>query len=121
MTAEEKVLLQEIVDSTYQQFLSAVVEGRGLEEEDVKKWADGRIFNGEQALKNKLVDQLGTFEDAIELAHELAGLEEHNIIRSNINPFDKIESMFNSWWSGPLNQVRTASNDSLLLYYYGWN
>ena len=93
MTAEEKVLLQEIVDSTYQQFLSAVVEGRGLKEEDVKKWADGRIFNGEQALKNKLVDQLGTFEDAIELAHELAGLEEHNIIRSNINPFDKIESL----------------------------
>ena len=30
----------------------------------MKKWADGRIFNGEQALKNKLVDQLGTFEDA---------------------------------------------------------
>ena len=100
MTAEEKVLLQEIVDSTYQQFLSAVVEGRGLEEEDVKKWADGRIFNGEQALKNKLVDQLGTFEDAIELAHELAGLEEHNIIRSNINPFDKIESMLNKICSG---------------------
>lgn len=124
MTAEEKVLLQEIVDSTYQQFLSAVVEGRGLEEEDVKKWADGRIFNGEQALKNKLVDQLGTFEDAIELAHELAGLEEHNIIRSNINPFDKIESMFNSWWSGPLNQVaeQLPMTHSPLLYYYpGWN
>ena len=76
MTAEEKTLLQEIVDSTYQQFLSTVVEGRGLNEADVKKWADGRIFNGEQALKNKLVDQLGTFEDAIDLAHELAGLEE---------------------------------------------
>ena len=124
MTAEEKVLLQEIVDSTYQQFLSAVVEGRGLKEEDVKKWADGRIFNGEQALKNKLVDQLGTFEDAIELAHELAGLEEHNIIRSNINPFDKIESMFNSWWSGPLNQVaeQLPMTHSPLLYYYpGWN
>ena len=124
MTAEEKTLLQEIVDSTYQQFLSTVVEGRGLKEEDVKKWADGRIFNGEQALKNKLIDQLGTFEDAIELAHELAGLEEHNIICPNLNPFDKLESMFNSWWSGPLNQVaeQLPMTHSPLLYYYpGWN
>ena len=124
MTEEEKILLQEIVDSTYQQFLSAVVEGRGLKEEDVKKWADGRIFNGEQALRNKLVDQLGTFEDAIDLAHELAGLEEQNIIRSKLNPFDKIESMFNSWWSGPLNQVaeQLPMTHSPLLYYYpGWN
>ncbi len=124
MTNEEKALLQEIVDSTYQQFLSAVVEGRGLKEEDVKKWADGRIFNGEQALKNKLVDQLGTFEDALELAHELAGLEEQNIIRPKVNPFDRFESMFNSWWSGPLNQVaeQLPMTHSPLLYYYpGWN
>ena len=124
MTDEEKSLLQEIVDSTYQQFLSAVVEGRGLKEEDVKKWADGRIFNGEQALKNNLVDQLGTFEDAVELAHELAGLEEQNIIRPKINPFDRLESMFNSWWTGPLNQVaeQLPMTHSPLLYYYpGWN
>ena len=37
MTAEEKTLLQEIVDSTYQQFLSTVVEGRGLKGGRCKK------------------------------------------------------------------------------------
>ncbi len=124
MTEEEKSLLQEIVDSTYQQFLSAVVDGRGLTKEEVKKWADGRIFNGEQALKHKLIDQIGTYEDAVALAHELAGLEEQNIIRSRVNPFDKLESMFNSWWSGPLTHMteQLPMTHSPLLYYYpGWN
>lgn len=123
MTDEEQELLQGIVDSTYQQFLSAVAEGRGLKEEDVKSWADGRIFNGQQALEYKLVDRLGTFEDAVDLAHELAGIEERNIIKPRVNPFDRFESMFGSWWNGPLSKVaeQLPMTHSPLLYYYpGW-
>lgn len=123
MTEEERVLLQNIVDSTYEQFLDAVVEGRGLKEEDVRLWADGRIFNGEQALEHKLIDRLGTFEDAVDLAHELAGIDERNIIRTKVNPFDKFEAMFGSLWGGAFDKVvnQIPMTHSPLLYYYpGW-
>jgi len=119
MTEEEEKLLQEIVDSTYQQFLDAVATGRGLEKEDVKKWADGRIFNGEQALEYKLVDQLGTYEDALEVAQKLAGLDEINIIKPKVNPFDRFGLMLQNYFN-PLQKIKeeVLHSEAPLLYLY---
>ena len=122
MSDEEKALLQEAIDSTYDQFLAAVAEGRGLELDEVRKWADGRIFNGEKALEYKLVDQLGSLEDAIDLAQKLAGLEERHIIRPKVNPFDQFQTMFYNWMNPlkGLTQNHLNSNVPLLVYYPGW-
>ena len=119
MTEEEEKLLQEIVDSTYQQFLEAVATGRGLEKEEVKKWADGRIFNGEQALGYKLVDQLGTYEDALEVAQKLAGLDEINIIKPKVNPFDRFGLMLQNYFN-PLQKIKEEvfHSEAPLLYLY---
>jgi len=75
MTKQEKALLQEVIDNVHRQFVKAVAEGRGLPLREVEKIADGRIFSGEQALKLGLVDRLGSFEDAVSWAAELAGIK----------------------------------------------
>ena len=75
LTEEEERILQELIDTSYQQFVNTVAEGRNLEPETVRTFADGRIFTGEQALKLGIVDRLGTEEDARIWAAELAGLD----------------------------------------------
>lgn len=74
MTAEERELLQGIIDDTYGQFLAAVAKGRGMPEEKVRPLADGRIFNGRQALALGLVDVLGDSEDAVHIAGKLGNI-----------------------------------------------
>ncbi len=65
MTAEEKELLQSMVDNVLGQFRKAVADGRGLPMEKVVEVSDGRIFSGEQAKGLNLVDELGSFEKTI--------------------------------------------------------
>lgn len=72
---EEKDLLQGVMDNVHDQFIRAVSEGRKMKLEDVRDIADGRIFSGEQALKNGLVDELGTLEDATAKAAKMAGID----------------------------------------------
>jgi protease-4 len=75
MTAQEKKLLQDVIDDVHNQFIKAVAEGRNLPEADVRAIADGRIFTGQQALALKLVDQMGDLADSIRLAGSLAGIK----------------------------------------------
>jgi protease IV len=67
MTPEERKLLQNVIDDVHQQFVQAVAKGRGLSISEVSLIADGRIMTGQQALKLKLVDELGGLEKSIEL------------------------------------------------------
>ncbi len=75
LTEEEEVILQQLIDVSYGQFVATVAKGRGLDEETVRTFADGRVFTGEQALELGLVDRLGTEEDARRWAAELVGLD----------------------------------------------
>ncbi len=54
--------------------------GRGRTVEEIEPLADGRIFTGEQAKENGLVDRLGNFQDALDRAAELAGIEGKPVI-----------------------------------------
>ncbi len=73
-TEEETQYVQSMVDDMYQNFVDVVAEGREMSDEEVKELADGRIYMGEDAVENGLVDQLGYFEDAMEaLKNELGG------------------------------------------------
>jgi len=75
MTREERDLLQSVIDDTYDQFVEAVKEGRGLEREKILELADGRVFTGRQAKELGLVDELGDFEDAVKIAGKMGGIE----------------------------------------------
>ena len=65
MTEDERKILQDLIDDSYDQFVTAVSQGRKMKMEVVKKLADGRIYSGRQALKNGLVDKLGSYNDAV--------------------------------------------------------
>lgn len=74
MKPEERQLLQEVIGNVYQQFVDVVVKGRKISRERVEKIADGRIFTGAQAKALGLVDDLGSFEDAVDLTKKMVGL-----------------------------------------------
>ena len=75
LAPHESAYLQNFVMNAYGQFVRAVAEERGLDTAYVKQQADGRVFTGEQALELKLVDVLGSYDDAILLAAKRVGLE----------------------------------------------
>lgn len=82
MTDEERAMLEGVIQSTHAQFVKAVAEGRKLPVQQVAAIADGRIFSGEQAQAVKLIDKLGTLQDAIAEAGKLAGIKgEPELIR----------------------------------------
>lgn len=76
MTPEERALLQSMIDDVHSQFIEAVAEGRQIPTDSVRMFADGRVFSGRQALALRLVDKMGTLEDAVNLAAGMAGLKE---------------------------------------------
>ncbi len=75
MSAEEKEILQKVLDDVHNQFIEAVVAGRGIKEEEVRNIADGRIFTGRQAKEMGLVDEIGNLEDTIKLAAQISGIK----------------------------------------------
>jgi len=75
MTEQDKQYFQGVVDNSYGQFLNVVAQNRKLPLDKLKKFADGRVFTGQQALGLGLVDTLGSFEDAIAIAAKLGGIK----------------------------------------------
>ena len=71
----ERQLLQDLIDASYHQFVEAVAQGRGLDLETVRTFADGRVFTGAQAKDLGLVDHLGDEDLARRRAATLAGLD----------------------------------------------
>ena len=75
MTQSERSYLQKWIDDAFNQFVDAVSMERGLPRKEILKLADGRVYTGLQALKAGLVDTLGTFQDAVRLAADMAGIK----------------------------------------------
>jgi protease IV len=71
---EDRAVFQTLVDDVYQQFVDAVAQGRHLEPAEVRQYADGRVYTGRQAKAFKLVDDLGTLQDAIAYAASTIGV-----------------------------------------------
>ncbi|MED0678197.1 signal peptide peptidase SppA [Aneurinibacillus thermoaerophilus] len=97
MTQDEQALLQNMINESYQQFVSVIAEGRKMPREKVLQLADGRVYTGKQAKANGLVDEFGTLEDATEAARKMAGLQEATVVRYE-EPFgfSKIFSSFSA-------------------------
>jgi len=73
--AEDLAYFQEIINDDYEQFLEVVSKERKIEMDSLKEIANGRVFTGRQSLKLRLVDTLGTFEDAVEIACRFANIK----------------------------------------------
>ncbi|MDH4034081.1 MAG: signal peptide peptidase SppA, partial [candidate division Zixibacteria bacterium] len=75
METEERLMIRNVVMDTYEQFVEVVAQGRGMEKEEVYPFADGAVFTGLQAYNHGLVDTIGGFREALDLAAELAGID----------------------------------------------
>ena len=76
MTPEEQAYWQRVINEAYNRFVKVVAEGRGMDEEEVRKLADGRVYTGQQALTLGLVDALGYLDDGIAKAADLGGIKD---------------------------------------------
>ncbi len=119
MTKKEELMLRSVVMDSYEQFVQAVAEGRGMERDDIYPLADGSIFTGLQAENLGLVDTLGGLTEAIDLAADLADLKGrpnvvHPRTRRQVSIFDLL--------GGVLHTVDSAVKGEMggpeLLYLY---
>lgn len=79
---EDRRVLQQFVDDTYDDFVGMVADGRGVERSQIEPVAQGRVWTGTQAFEGRhLVDELGGLDEALAKAQDLAGLDERNIVR----------------------------------------
>lgn len=81
LTPADRAVFEGMIQNMYERFLAVVVNGRPkLNAAQVRTLADGRVYLGDEALKNGLVDELGNVQTAIAAAKRAAGLERHNIL-----------------------------------------
>ncbi|HOD67606.1 MAG TPA: signal peptide peptidase SppA [candidate division Zixibacteria bacterium] len=119
MTEEERLMLRSVVMDTYEQFVQAVADGRGLDPEQIYPLADGSIFTGLQALNLHLVDTLGGLNEAIQVAADLADLEGtprvvRPVKRRQISVFDLLGGLLRATQT---DLVREMSGPELLYLY----
>lgn len=111
MTEDERRYLQGLLEDVHSQFLRVVEQERHLDPARLKDLADGRVFTGEQAVRLGLVDTIGTYEEAVEIAAELAGIDgEPTLIR---------ERKHRSWWermATDMGEQLKAVKDDLLVW-----
>lgn len=81
MTEEERQILQKMIDNSYEGFVKVISEGRKMTTEQVKKIADGRIYDGRQAKELNLIDGFGYLEDVINQMMEQEKLKDAKVVR----------------------------------------
>jgi protease-4 len=80
MSDAERALLQKMVNSFHEQFVSVVAKGRNLPVERVRELADGRVYTGLEAKAEGLVDEVGYLEDALNAALAMACLKDAKVV-----------------------------------------
>ncbi len=121
LTKEEFAMLQKMIDSSYRKFLKDIALGRNMNQSEIEPYADGRIMTGEEALNYKLIDELGTFEDAIDKARRLAKLDENSPVYDEVKtPVEQIlmslEGMLK--WNNIFKEKYPGSGNYRLEYRY---
>jgi protease-4 len=75
LTTTETALIQQSVDIAYDEFIRMVAEGRDIPEDEVRDMATGWAWSGIEAQEMGLVDELGTYNDVMERAADLGGID----------------------------------------------
>ena len=94
-TDSEREAMMTLLHEIYDQFTRKAAQGRKMTQDDLKKLAGGRVYTGKMALKNGLVDELGTLEDAVAFAKHAAGLKpgakiDRMILPKPASPFEQL-------------------------------
>lgn len=92
LTAEETDLLYQMVEKTYDVFITHVSEGREMEKDEVDRIGQGRVWSGVDAIELGLIDEFGGLKKAVELAVAETGLEKYRIVSypEQKDPFEEL-------------------------------
>lgn len=131
MDDEEKEYFQGLVDSAFGRFVKVVSEGRDMSEKEVRKLADGRVYDGSQALENGLVDNIGDLEDAYKDMTEAYNLSDPMLVEKSdvFSNFSKYFPGFKSLTDKPKSELEilkefmnSEGNKPMYLYggHYEW-
>lgn len=93
LTEEERAYYQRMVNQINDMFIENVSEGRGMTLEEVRALANGLAFTGVDAVENGLADAIGTREDAVEKAAELAGIQDYTTCDLYLSSYD-LEALY---------------------------
>lgn len=110
----ERAAMKDLMLDIYKQFTTKAAQGRKMELDKLESLAEGRVFTGRQARENGLIDELGTMQDAIAGAKDLAGLSADDEVDLWVLP--KPRSFFETIFEGEsletaaslTTQIRTA-------------
>lgn len=114
LTEEEREILSEQAEVVYEQFIEAVAESRKLSREEVEKLATGLAFLGEEAKDMGLIDELGNFHDAVELAGKRGKIEGEPELVEYAAPsfFENLSSLLLKMRQPGLNELLKLLNSS---------
>ena len=112
-TEADRQVMQAFVDSAYGRFVKVVADGRHMSEANVRKLADGRIYDGTQAVQNGLVDALGYPEDVLSALQKDYDLEDAQVIEYTPNS----TGFINTWLGSQLAELQglKASDSTRML------
>lgn len=98
MNAEERQLMQTMVERGYDLFTSRCAEGRHVEQDYIKSIGEGRVWLGNKGVEIGIVDKLGNIDDAIAKAVELAGLENYRLTYypEKADPYEELLKMLDN-------------------------
>ncbi len=119
MTGEERLMLPSVVMDTHEQFILAISEGRGLDEDAIRPLADGSIYTGHQAYNLGLVDTLGGLTEAVDIAANLADITgEPKVVRPYKRREVTIFDLLGGAFSGVSRAVSRPQTGPELMYLY---
>ncbi len=116
LTDSEKEIIQKSLEKNYDTFISKAAEGRGMSKEDLLVVASGRVWTGNQALEKGLVDILGSYQDAIDIAADKAGVTDDYKLKYYPEPKPFIEKLMEDF--GAETRASFVKNDIGDLYPY---
>jgi protease-4 len=96
LTPTETSMLQGQIDQVYGQFIDIVASGRSLPRSKVESMATGWAWNGEEAKTLGLVDQIGTYKDALRTAAKLGGITDGNYREDVYSSSDSLSTLLSS-------------------------
>lgn len=127
MTEEQKKYFQDLINSSFDRFVKVVSQGRSMKEDAVRKLADGRVYDGAQALDNGLVDKIGNLDTALADMKKEYKLDDPQVyeysdeMSSFSRLFSKAESLIGKDSNSDLAILKQLmdKNSPVPMYYYG--
>ena len=117
-TNEERQIIQSYVDRFVDVFYTRCADGRSKTKDEIDAIGQGRVWTGNQALQNGLVDRLGSLDDAITIAAEHAGINDYEV-RSYPKKRDPLTKLMEELMSGDVKaaMIKSFLGDDVYMQY----